>query len=72
MVSVQDDIDKLSKWASEWKMRFNARKCKSMTIGKNTTDLFLPFSIWDSSTNIKHFLAETDSERDLGVQLKEI
>ena len=32
---LQEDLDKLSNWVNEWRMKFNYDKCKIMTIGKN-------------------------------------
>ena len=40
---MQEDLDNLNRWASEWEMCFNASKCKVMHVGNNNrkTDYFM-------------------------------
>jgi ribonucleases P/MRP protein subunit RPP40 len=69
---LQQDIDKLIEWSVEWRMRFNYEKCKIMRIKNKSspTDLHLPFVMRDLSTSTVHYMLETGSERDLGIQIK--
>ena len=71
-VLLQDDLDRLVDWSVTWRMHFNQRKCKVMRIAKKSapTDLHLPFTMTDESSKNTHYLEETRSERDLGIQVK--
>ena len=33
--SIQEDLNRLVKWADRWKMEFNVKKCKLMHVGKD-------------------------------------
>ena len=56
---LQQDLDRLVRWADEWQMQFNEKKCKSMHIGKDNTHY--------SYTMNGHTIESTDQEKDLGV-----
>jgi hypothetical protein len=68
---VQTDLDQLTLWAEKWRMRFNEDKCKTLWICKlyRPTDLFPPFTMTSASGKV-HYLENSSSERDLGVQVK--
>ena len=66
---LQEDLDKLSNWVNEWRMKFNYDKCKIMTIGKKLYDVNRPFVLTDVCNGTNHDLIETASERDLGIQM---
>ena len=38
-IEVQDDLDSMSDWSEIWETGFNAKKCKSMHLGKNNPKL---------------------------------
>ena len=67
---LQDDLDKLVILADEWRMRFNYSKCKIMHISNRAYNLHLPLSMTDTSRQIKYYLEESISERDLGIQIQ--
>uniref|UniRef100_K7F105 Reverse transcriptase domain-containing protein n=1 Tax=Pelodiscus sinensis TaxID=13735 RepID=K7F105_PELSI len=56
---LQEDLTKLSEWATKWQMKFNVDKCKVMHIGKNNPNY--TYSMMGAN------LAMTNQERDLGV-----
>uniref|UniRef100_K7GG65 Reverse transcriptase domain-containing protein n=1 Tax=Pelodiscus sinensis TaxID=13735 RepID=K7GG65_PELSI len=56
---LQEDLTKLSDWATEWQMNFNVDKCKLMHNGKNNPNY--TYSMMGAN------LAMTNQERDLGV-----
>uniref|UniRef100_K7EZH3 Reverse transcriptase domain-containing protein n=1 Tax=Pelodiscus sinensis TaxID=13735 RepID=K7EZH3_PELSI len=56
---LQEDLTKLSDWATKWQMKFNVDKCKVMHIGKNNPNY--TYSMMGAN------LATTNQERDLGV-----
>uniref|UniRef100_K7F0Y4 Reverse transcriptase domain-containing protein n=1 Tax=Pelodiscus sinensis TaxID=13735 RepID=K7F0Y4_PELSI len=56
---LQEDLTKLSDWATKWQMKFNVHKCKVMHIGKNNPNY--TYSMMGAN------LATTNQERDLGV-----
>lgn len=55
---LQERVNRIAEWASEWKMEINAQKSKVMHIGKNNPGL--PYSI--EGTQIE----EVTSEKDIG------
>ena len=67
---LQNDLDKLVIWADEFRMRFNYSKCKIMHISNRAYNLHLPLSMTDNSRQIKYYLEESVSERDLGIQIQ--
>ena len=70
--SLQEDIDSLVKWSSDWRMLFNFEKCKVMEISKsNRAKKMFPFeySMETNLTNERHYLEQTEVEKDLGVHI---
>ena len=57
--SLQDDLDKLVKWAEKWQMLFNFGKCKCIRIGHGNVDE--EYKMGDA------VLSRTTKEKDLGV-----
>lgn len=57
--ALQDALDALMKWASDWGMSFNVKKCKVMHLGHN--------NVKRAYTMGGVQLAETSEERDIGV-----
>ena len=67
---LQKDLDSLVEWASEWKMRFNISKCKSLEFRYNKPKVFdndLSFTMIQDGVRTK--LDSTKWEKDLGVVL---
>jgi ribosomal protein S20 len=62
-VALQNDLDKLVKWADEWQLHFNVNKCKVMHIGKSKETSCMTMSA-DSE---RSHLSETQLEKDLGI-----
>ncbi len=56
---LQRDLDKLSNWARDWQMKFNAEKCRVMHIGINNDNVMCFMSGVE--------LSVTNTETDLGV-----
>ena len=67
-IYLQDYLDKLVILADEWRMRFNYCKCKIMDISDRVKNL--PLSMTDTSRQIKFYLEESVSERDLGIKIQ--
>ena len=66
---LQNDIDALVKWATDWRMLFNQEKCKSMLVtksGKHTTNQQIYMR---SDSDLPQALKSTSSEKDLGIIL---
>ena len=61
---LQADLNSLVDWANNWLLRFNAKKCKRMSIGPQLTTT--SYTITDKD-NTSHSLSTTDCEKDLGV-----
>ena len=61
---LQGDLNLLAKWANDWLLRFNVKKCKYMSIGPQSATS--SYTIIDAD-NISHSLSRTDCEKDLGV-----
>ena len=58
---LQDDIENLQAWSEKWQLRFNAKKCKVMHLGRQ-------------NINVKYNMAdvqlkEITEEKDLGVMI---
>ena len=62
---LQADLNSLARWANDWLLRFNVKKCKYMSIGPVLTTT-TSYTIMDAD-NIDHSLSTTDCEKDLGV-----
>ena len=61
---LQADLNSLAKWANDWLLRFNVKKCKYMSIGPQLATT--SYTITDAG-NVGHSLSTTDCEKDLGV-----
>ena len=60
---LQEDLDNLQNWASTWKMKFNADKCKVLHIGNQNPQY--EYRMCDTS------LEAVREEKDLGVIVDE-
>ena len=58
-ITLQEDLDKVTKWAEKWKMEFNVDKCKIMHLGHNNPKN--PYRMGEAT------LGTTEEEKDLGV-----
>ena len=58
--TIQDDLERLYRWSTEWQMLFNITKCKVLHFGRNNANQIYYLN------GIR--LEECDSERDLGVE----
>ena len=65
--ALQNDLDSLSKWAEEWRLRFNVTKCKVMHLGSNNEKRKL--SMLEGISRIE--VQETTLEKDLGIWFNE-
>ena len=62
-IEVQEDLYKMSDWSEIWEIKFNAKKCKSMHIGKSN-----PKTVYYmKERNQKIPLEQVTEEKDLGV-----
>ena len=61
---LQADLNSLAKWANDWLLRFNVKKCKYMSVGPQLATT--SYTITDAD-NVGHSLSTTDCEKDLGV-----
>ena len=52
------------KWAKDWLLRFNIKKCKHMPVGPH--EIPTSYTITDLD-NVDHTLSITDCEKDLGI-----
>ena len=57
--TMQEDLDRLSRWSSDWCLQFNALKCKVLHLGHNNPKL--AYHIGDAQ------LEAVSEEKDLGV-----
>jgi hypothetical protein len=64
---LQQDINAVVRWTDTWLMRLNYDKCKVMHFGKDNPKR--SYVMEDSATLSPHTLAQTDSERDLGITI---
>ena len=64
-VQLQLDIDKCTKWANTWLMKFNIAKCKVMHVGGKTKSQHV-YTMEDAD-GVRHTLETSSCERDLGV-----
>ncbi|XP_070550687.1 uncharacterized protein [Ptychodera flava] len=63
---LQNDLKRLEEWANTWLLRFNADKCKTISIrGKSTKHIKYQYSMGSDTTT--HVLENVDSEKDIGV-----
>ncbi len=63
--SLQDDLDKLMEWSSNWQLGFNISKCKVMHLGNDNQH----FSYYMGSEPPLYELESTLVEKDLGVHV---
>ena len=66
--NLQNDLDQLQLWSDRWLLRFHPQKCAVMKLGyrKSEASYSMPIKTADGSTD-RMTLAETESEKDLGV-----
>ena len=62
---LQDDLDSLAGWESEWQMKFNVAKCHSMRVSHNPLDKQIKF---DYSLH-QHTLEHVHSAKYLGITI---
>ena len=68
--SLQEDLDRLVDWSRDWLLSFHPEKCCFMRIGQSTADKSYSMKEMDNKEVTKrHRLAETETERDLGVTI---
>ncbi len=65
---LQSDLEKLSRWSHDWKMKFNYEKCKTLYFGPKAR-IKTVYNLTDRNTDCKYDLAETDCERDLEIYI---
>ena len=61
--SIQNDLDKVLKWASDWSMNFNPSKCVALHFGRNNP-IRAYYMICNSQA---HKVAVQSQEKDIGV-----
>jgi hypothetical protein len=59
--TLQSDLDKLEKWAEDWKMKFNPQKCQVLKLGRQSAPITYQLG--------GHNLETVETIRDLGVQV---
>ena len=67
-VQLQEDLDNLNEWSSNWKLRFHPEKCSVMRIGRS--EVKTDYTMIGTNPNgekVIHTLKESKSEKDLGV-----
>ena len=64
-VSLQDDLNSLTRWSNKWLLKLNASKCKVMHIGHS---LDTSYNLSDDTGAIST-IEQTSEEKDLGVHL---
>ena len=65
-VALQNDITKLQEWANINKMKFHPKKCKVLSVAKQSYNPILPFQIF--FYEMRGIILEyAESEKDLGV-----
>ena len=62
---LQTDLNLLARWADDWLLRLNVKKCRCMSIGSTT---ITSYNLTDASNN-QHNLSTPDCEKDLGIWL---
>ena len=62
---LQEDLDKLQEWSDTWLLKFHPDKCKRMTIGKQTENTNVTYTLTKGATI--HKLENVDQEKDIGV-----
>ena len=65
---LQDDINRLQQWSSDWLLKFHPQKCCVLKLGTKKSDANYHMSTRDSNGTVHTVqLAESEAERDLGV-----
>jgi hypothetical protein len=67
VVKLQNDLDSLHQWTIDWLVKFNDDKCKIMHLGLRNSKPTYTMKQNNSINVSRSNLAETSSERDLGV-----
>lgn len=65
--TLQQDLTELEHWSHKWLLRFHPKKCKVVTIGRNTSHSYR-YSMSDADGTTL-YLEHTDTEKDLGVTI---
>ncbi len=68
--ALQEDIDRLGQWTSNWLLQLNVEKCKTMHVhgrGRGENKVSSRDYKMTDSVGIQHVLTTTELERDLGV-----
>lgn len=67
---LQEDINRLQQWSSDWLLRFHPQKCCVLKLGTKKSDAKYHMSTRDSNGTVHTIqLAESEAERDLGVMI---
>ena len=61
---MQEDLDKLQEWSNTWFLNFHPDKCKRMTIGRQTENTKVTYTLNKGDTI--HQLENVDQEKDIG------
>ena len=67
-IEVQEDLYSMSEWSEEWEISFNAKKCKSMHMGKSNHRTIYYMKEGDKRVPIQ----QVSEEKDLGVTFCDI
>jgi len=65
---LQDGVDELYKWTTEWLLNLNISKCKVISFGRNV-DTTSTYEISDKDTDV--LIERVDTIRDLGILIDE-
>jgi hypothetical protein len=65
-VKLQEDIHKLTEWASKWQLRFNAGKCKILHLGRSNPEYEYKMK---NEYGEEVTLGKTELEKDLGINI---
>lgn len=63
-IILQSDIDKLTLWSKKWLLEFHPKKCKIMSLGRQSN---ANFSYFMTGNNQVHKIVRVENEPDLGV-----
>ena len=65
--SIQKDLDSLCKWSEDWLLGFHPQKCAVMRLGNAPEEHKYTMTTTINGQDVRHELAETEAEKDLGV-----
>ena len=63
ITNFQQDIDKVLEWSTNWRMKFNLKKCEAIRVTRKKSPLQGSYHIGN------HVISQTDTQKDLGVIL---